>query len=61
MKELAFKEVSVSQEEFPYGCGIWLYPDENKIILKYYQDDEYCYYLITDEEDYDPEKDEKNC
>lgn len=55
MKKLAFKEIEVSQEEYPYGCGIWLYPDEDKIVIKYYEDDEYCYYLITDTEDFIPD------
>ena len=54
MKKLVAEEVFVSMEEYPYGCGVWAYPDEDKIILKYYYDDECCYYLITDEEDYDP-------
>lgn len=54
MKKLAVDEADVSQEEYPYGCGIWMYPDKDRIILQYYQDDEYCYYLITDTEDYEP-------
>ena len=58
MQQLVIKEVAVSQEEYPYGCGIWMYPDEDKVVLKYYQDDEYCYYLITDDEDYDPDNNE---
>lgn len=56
MKQLAASEAFVAQEEYPYGCTIWAYPDENKIVLKYHQDDEYCYYLITDTEDYDPDE-----
>lgn len=57
MKKLVAEETFVSQEEYPYGCTIWTYPDEGKVVLKYHQDDEYCYYLITDEEDYDPDED----
>lgn len=56
MKKLVAKEMFVSQEEYPYGCTLWAYPDEGKVVLKYHQDDEYCYYLITDEEDYDPDE-----
>lgn len=52
MKQLVINEVDVSQDEYPYGCGVWMYPDENKIVLKYYYDNECCYYLITDTEEY---------
>jgi hypothetical protein len=57
MKELAATEVFVSQEEHPYGCTIWPYPDEYKIVLKYHCDDEYCYYLATEDKDYNVEGD----
>lgn len=54
MKQLVITEVDISQEEYPYGCSVWVYPEEDKIVLKYHSDDEYCYYLITDTEEYEP-------
>lgn len=39
--------------------GLKFYPDEGKIILHYPYDDEYCYYLITDTEDYEPDSEEE--
>ena len=58
MKQLVITEIDVCQEEYPYGCGVWMYPDEEKIVIKYYQDDEYCYYLITDVEEYEPNEED---
>lgn len=53
-KLLVVNEVFISQEEQPYGCSVYTYPDEGRVELKYHQDDEWCYYLITDKEEYDP-------
>lgn len=55
MKKLVIDEVAVSQEEYPFGCGIWMFPDDGMIKLKYYQDNECCNYLITGKEIFDPE------
>ena len=54
MQKIAAKEVFVSQEDCPYGCTVWADSEEGMVTLKYHHDGEYCYYLITDEEDYDP-------
>ena len=54
LKQLVSREVFVAQEEFPYGCAVYANEDMGKVKLQYYQDDEWCYYLITDEEDFDP-------
>lgn len=54
MKKLVIDEAEVSQEGNGGESHICFYPNENKIVLGYGYDDEYCYYLITDEEDYDP-------
>lgn len=54
MKRLVATEVFVAQEEYPYGCSVYVKADEDRVDLKYHQDDEWCYYLITDSEDYDP-------
>lgn len=54
MKQLVANEVFVSQEAYPEGCTVYVYADENKVELKYHYDGEWCYYLITDEEEYNP-------
>lgn len=54
LKKLVADEVFVSQEEWPEGCTVWVNAEKGKVELKYHQDDEYCYYLITKEKDYDP-------
>ena len=54
MKKLVIDEAEVSQEGHDEENGIRFYPEEDKIVLHYGYDDEYCYYLITDEEDYAP-------
>lgn len=58
MKKLAVDEAERDFfEQEDYGeIGLQFFADEDKIILHYPCDDEYCYYLITDEEDYDPEE-----
>ena len=57
MKKLVADEVFVSQEEYPEGCSVYVYAEEDKVALKYHYDGEWCYYLITDEEEYDPDED----
>ena len=54
-KKLAINEADVDfHEHEEYGeIGISCYRDEGKIVLHYASDNEYCYYLITDEEEYD--------
>lgn len=56
IKRLAINEAEISffEHELEGEIGLSFYPEEEKIILHYACDDEYCYYLITDEEDYDP-------
>ena len=58
MKQIVAEEMFVAQEEHPYGCTMYAYVEKGKVELRYHQDDEWCYYLITDEEDYDPFVDE---
>lgn len=58
MKKLVINEAEVSQEDNYYESGIRFYPEEDKIVLHYQYDDEYCYYLITDKEDYNPFEDD---
>jgi hypothetical protein len=57
MKKLAVDEAAISfwDHEDEGEVGLSFYVDEGKIILHYNYDDEYCYYLITDEEDYAPD------
>lgn len=55
LKRLIIDEVEVSQEEYAYGCTVWMYPDNNCAEIKYLQDESYCYYLITDVEEYEPD------
>ena len=54
MKKIVAEEVFVAQEEYPGGCTVYVYAEEEKVYLKYHIDGEWCYYLITDEEDFDP-------
>ena len=54
LKQLVAEEIFVSQEEYPEGCTVYVYADEEKVELGYHRDSEWCYYLITDEEEYDP-------
>lgn len=56
MKKLAVDEAAVSfyEHEDEGEIGLKFYVDEGKIVLHYPYDDEYCYYLITDEEDWEP-------
>lgn len=51
MKELAFKESLIEEVENEYGVDIYTYPDEEKIILVYRRDNEYCYYKIFESEE----------
>lgn len=53
LKQLVAKEVFVSQEEYPYGCSVYAYVEGQRVEIHYHKDDEWCYYLITDEEDFD--------
>lgn len=55
LKRLIIDEVEVSQEEYAYGCTVWMYQDNNCAEIKYLQDESYCYYLITDVEEYEPD------
>lgn len=59
LKELAINEAEISffEHEEDGEIGLKFYPNENKIILHYPYDDEFCYYLITDEEEYTPDFD----
>lgn len=52
LKQLVINEVDVYQEENPYGCGVWMHPDDQMAELKYFGDNTYCYYLITDHPEY---------
>ena len=54
MKTIVANEVFVSQEEYPTGCTVYADVEAGKVELKYHSDGEWCYYLITDEEEYDP-------
>ena len=36
------------------GVSIESYSDEEKIVLNYYDDNEKCYYMVTDEGEFDP-------
>lgn len=60
MKRLAINEAEIafSEHEDEGEIGLQLYADAGKIILHYQYDDEYCHYLITDTEDYDPDSNE---
>ena len=55
-KQLAVDEAEISfyEHEDDREIGMQFFADEGKIVLHYSYDDEYCYYLITDEEDYEP-------
>ena len=59
-KKLAMMEVEVSfyghEDEGP--VGLELYGEQEKIVLHYNNDGERCYYLVTDEEDYELEGEE---
>ena len=56
MKSLAVNEAEIafSSHEDEGEIGLQFFVGEEKIVLHYPYDDEYCYYLITDTEDYDP-------
>lgn len=56
LKRLVIDEIDVAQEEYPYGCSVWLYPDGNCAEIQYLQDESHCYYLITDKEEYIPDE-----
>ena len=58
MEKIVAMEVFVSQEEEPYGCTVYADVEQGKVDLVYHYDDEHCYYLITDEEDYNPFEDD---
>ena len=52
-KKLAINEAEAACIDHPeYEIGLRLFPDKNKIALHYLYDDEYCYYIITDNEEY---------
>lgn len=59
LQQIVAKEIFVEQEEYPHGCTIYAYAEQRKVEFLYHRDNEWCYYLITDEEDYDPWKDEE--
>ena len=54
IKQLVAKEVFVAQEGWPDGCTVYADAEKGRVDLKYLKDDEWCYYLITDEENFDP-------
>ena len=54
MEQVVATEMFVSQEDYPYGCTMYAYVDKGKVELKYHQDDEWCHYLITEVEDFNP-------
>ena len=56
LKSLVMEEIAVSQEDYPHGCVVWMHPDERKVVLKYLRDDECCFYLISDSEEFVPEE-----
>ena len=58
MKQLAINEAAASfhGHEDAGEIGLKLYKDQKKICLHYPYDNEYCYYLATDTQDYDPNK-----
>lgn len=58
MMGLAVQEAAISfyEHEDEGEIGLQFYPDDDKIILHYPSDDTYCYYKITDTEDFDPEE-----
>ena len=58
MKKLVMEEVFVAQEDHPDGCSVYVYFEEGKVALKYHYDEEWCYYLMTEKEDYDPFEDD---
>ena len=58
MKKLVIDEAEVSQEDHYCESGIRFYPEKGKIVLHYQYDNEYCYYMITDKEDYNPFEDD---
>ncbi len=60
MKQLVIDEAEVSQEMHDAENGIQFFPEEGKIVLHYGYDDEYCYYLITETEDFDAGTENKN-
>lgn len=57
-KKLAVDEAErdFSEHEDDGEIGLQFFKSEGKIILHYPSDDEHCYYLITDTEDYDPDE-----
>lgn len=55
-KKLAVDEAATAQEMTDDELGMRFYEDEGKIVLHYTYDDTFCYYLITDEENFDPEE-----
>lgn len=59
MKQLAVNEAETAFSEFPdYEIGMMFFPDNNKIILHYNYDGEFCYYKITNTEDFEPDEDD---
>lgn len=56
MKQLAIDEAEVAffEHEDEGEIGLQFYPEQRKIILHYQYDDTYCYYMITDTEDFTP-------
>lgn len=54
LKKLAVNEaeVSFSEHEDEGEIGLQFFKEEGKIILHYPYDDTYCYYRISDTEDY---------
>lgn len=62
MMELAFEEVYCAKEMCdPYmEIGLKIAANESGIRLYYPYDGEYCYYLITDEENYNPWEDKED-
>jgi hypothetical protein len=54
MEHIVAKEMFISQEDYPHGCTMYADMEQGKVELKYHSDGGWCYYLITNEEDYDP-------
>lgn len=58
MKKLAVDEAEIEYITHGVGMsGLMFFPDELRIILHYPSDDTYCYYQITEKEEFDPEQD----
>ena len=54
-KALAVDEAEIAGSDNESEIGLWFEPEHNKITLHYFYDDEYCYYIVTNTEDFDPD------